>query len=120
MRMASSAFGCSILGAFGLSSQGSMAIVAPPGVVMTQAACPHQVAVVPPAAVGAADGAAAAGAAGLAAAAGAGAEAGAAGFGASAAKAGGGDSAPRAIRVIDTFDTRIMDLSFSGIIFSGT
>ncbi len=58
-----------------------MAMVAPPGVVMTQAACPHQVAVVPPAGVGAAEGAAAAGA-GLA------AGAGAAGFGASAAKSG--------------------------------
>ena len=30
IRMASSAFGCSILGAFGLSSQGSIAIAAPP------------------------------------------------------------------------------------------
>src|SRR5436305_2930313 len=50
--MASSDFGCSIFGAFGLSSQGSTAMVAPPGVVITQAACPHQVAVVTPAAAG--------------------------------------------------------------------
>src|SRR3954453_10165999 len=45
-RIASSAFGCSIFGAIGLSSQGSIAIVAPPGVWMIHAAWPHQVAVV--------------------------------------------------------------------------
>src|SRR4029079_2021899 len=45
-RMASSTFGCSILGDIGLSSHGSTAIVAPPGVVMIQAAWPHHVAVV--------------------------------------------------------------------------
>src|SRR3954452_9792802 len=45
-RIASSALGCSIFGAIGLSSQGSIAIVAPPGVWMIHAAWPHQVAVV--------------------------------------------------------------------------
>src|SRR5262245_51830163 len=69
-RMASSVFGSSALGAFGLSKKGSMAMVAPPGVVITHAACPHHVAVVPPAAAGAAGagaaGAAAGGAAGAA------------------------------------------------------
>src|SRR6185312_16750703 len=84
-RMASSALGCSIFGALGLSSQGSMAIVAPPGVVITHAACPHQVAVVPPA-VGAGAGFAAAGA-GFAAA------------GALAAPASAALSAPRAVAV---------------------
>src|SRR5580692_4689443 len=71
-RMASSALGCSIFGALGLSSQGSIAIVAPAGVVMMKAACPHQVATAPPgagaAAAGAAAGAAAAGVAVLSAA----------------------------------------------------
>src|SRR5689334_18033332 len=52
--MASSVFGCSIFGAIGLSSHGSMAIAAPPGVVITQAACPHHVAVVADGAAGAA------------------------------------------------------------------
>src|SRR6266498_2074450 len=52
-RIASSAFGCAIFGAIGLSSQGSIAIVAPPGVWMIHAAWPHHVAVV---AVGAAAG----------------------------------------------------------------
>ena len=51
--MASSFVGFSSLGAIGLSSHGSIAIVAPPGVVMIQAAWPQNVAVVPPA-VGAA------------------------------------------------------------------
>src|SRR5579863_7047089 len=46
-RMASSCLGFSIFGAIGLSNHGSMAIVAPPGVVMTQAAWPQKVAVVP-------------------------------------------------------------------------
>src|SRR5262245_7015517 len=65
--MASRVFGCSSpFGATGLSSQGSMAMVAPPGVVMTHAAWPHQVAVVPPGAAFVAAGAVAAAAGGLA------------------------------------------------------
>src|SRR6185312_4203404 len=67
-RMASRVLGWSSFGALGLSSQGSMAMVAPPGVVMIQAAWPHQVAVVTPAGAGFSAAGAAGAAAGLAAA----------------------------------------------------